>query len=587
MQQSILTKVQKTAWAVAGFLLRPFTHCWPFFVSMLALYVAVKLLVNGGTVLLKDAMPELYVIAMLLSFLCGKARTIVSLATLVVMGTLAIIEAFLMTQFNLDFMGEVFRLMLESSPSETSQFLDTFVFQMHNIKFVVLLSCFIILALALHAVKARWGDFDMRKSLASKCVSCMVVLAVIAHFIYSGWIPAQYYIGNVLLAHDLYDFEMRYIYGREHGSHYSKTSITRLVFGLKLYHLSTLQCDELLNTSKNARIDSCSHTSPCIILFIGESFIKRHAQVYGYNKATTPRLMQELREGNLTVIDDAVTTATQTSEVIKNMLSLHSIEQPGTWTSAPMVMQLMKQAGYRVSFVTNQYAATEHNVWNSTGGFFLRDPRVSHLLLDYQTPASHDYDDALLAELDQAITPGKLNLNIFHVRGQHVAYDCSYPASHAHFTAADYRDRTELSADQKQVVAHYDNSTLYQDSIFGVLFDRYVQQDVVLVFASDHGENAYDDGKTLGRVHDDKTPAMIESQYQVPMWIWYSPRYKELHPEMVEKIQMAAHRPFQTDDIPHLILELAGVKCKYFDPARSLINDQFNTSRPRKVTVKK
>ena len=584
MQQSILTKAQKIAWAIAGFILRPFTHCWPFIVSMLTLYLAAKSFLDGGIITLKDAFPELYVIALLLSFLRGKARTIASLATSVVMGILSLVEVFLMSHFNLNLMGDVVRLMMESSPSETSQFLDTFVLQVSNLKYIAVFLVFISLAVALCWLKGKLGEHTLQDHAR---IACTMVIAVIAHFIYSGWIPAQFYFANVLLSHNTYDLEINYIYGQEQGGCGVNTPLSRCIFGLKLYYLSTLQCDELLNTSKNAHIDSCSHTSPCIILFIGESFIKRHAQVYGYNKATTPRLMQELREGNLTVIDDAVTTATQTSEVIKNMLSLHSIEQPGTWTSAPMVMQLMKQAGYRVSFVTNQYAATEHNVWNSTGGFFLRDPRVSHLLLDYQTPASHDYDDALLAELDQAITPGKLNLNIFHVRGQHVAYDCSYPASHAHFTAADYRDRTELSADQKQVVAHYDNSTLYQDSIFGALFDRYVQQDVVLVFASDHGENAYDDGKTLGRVHDDKTPAMIESQYQVPMWIWYSPRYKELHPEMVEKIQMAAHRPFQTDDIPHLILELAGVKCKYFDPARSLINDQFNTSRPRKVTVKK
>lgn len=583
MQQSILTKAQKIAWAIAGFILRPFTHCWPFIVSMLTLYLAAKSFLDGGIITLKDAFPELYVIALLLSFLRGKARTIASLATSVVMGILALVEVFLMSHFNLNLMGDVVRLMMESSPSETSQFLDTFVLQVSNLKYIAVFIVFISLAVALCWLKGRLGEHTPQDHAR---IACTMVIAVIAHFIYSGWIPAQFYFANVLLSHNTYDLEMNYIYGQEQGGCGVNTPLSRCIFGLKLYYLSTLQCDELLNTSKNARIDSCSHTSPCIILFLGESFIKRHAQVYGYNKATTPRLMRELHDGNLTVIDDAMTIATQTSEVIKNMFSMHSIEQPNSWTSAPMVMQLMKQAGYRVSFITNQYTALDQNVWNSTGGFFLRDPRVSHMLLDYHTSHRYKYDEMLLTELDQAILKDTLNFNIFHVRGQHVAFANGFPQDRVHFTVKDYAHRTELTQEQKQIVADYDNCTLYQDSIFAALFDRYAQQDVVLVFTSDHGENAYDDGKTLGRVHDDKTPAMIESQYQVPLWIWYSPRYKELHPEMVEKIQMAAHRPFQTDDIPHLILELAGVKCKYFDPARSLINDQFNTSRPRKVSLK-
>lgn len=107
---------------------------------------------------------------------------------------------------------------------------------------------------------------------------------------------------------------------------------------------------------------------------------------------------------------------------------------------------------------------------------------------------------------------------------------------------------------------------------------------MVIVFVSDHGENVYDDGHTPGRVHNDFSKAMIESQYEVPMWIWYSSRYAQLHPEMVEIINRASHRPFQIDDIPHLILELTGIKSKYFDPTRSLINDRFNSGRKRLIS---
>ena len=36
-----------------------------------------------------------------------------------------------------------------------------------------------------------------------------------------------------------------------------------------------------------------------------------------------------------------------------------------------------------------------------------------------------------------------------------------------------------------------------------------------------------------------------------------------------------------TDDLPHLLLDLAGLSCRWFDPTRSVINDRFDASRPR------
>lgn len=36
-----------------------------------------------------------------------------------------------------------------------------------------------------------------------------------------------------------------------------------------------------------------------------------------------------------------------------------------------------------------------------------------------------------------------------------------------------------------------------------------------------------------------------------------------------------------TDDLPHLLLDLAGLSCRWFDPTRSVVNDRFDASRPR------
>lgn len=571
------TSPKNAVTAIVKFLLRPFTVMWPFFVSLLFLYVAVKLLLQGYIITFKDSLPELYVISLLLSLLNGKTRTIVTGAVLLIIALLTTVEVFLMNHFKLNFMGDVIRLMMESNTSETSQFLDVFVMRWGTLKYIAVLFVSVILYFVLN----RYKELPCKEWRGKGIVACALLMGIAAQFYYSGWIGAQRYFVSALMSKNVYDIELRYIYGEEHGGCGLKTSLSRLIFGIRLYYLTTLQCDEIIETSKTVSIDTCDHTSPNIMLFIGESFIKRHASIYGYTKSTTPIMQGEVDKGNMVVVDDAMTIATQTSEVFKNMLSLHSIDQPNLWTSSPMLMHLMKLAHYRVSFITNQFASQDHSIWISTGGFFLNNPRLTNVFMDYQTIHRYKYDESLLTELDKAIKQDTYNFNIFHVRGQHVSFEKGYPQGRAHFTVADYADRTELSLEQKQEVAHYDNCTLYQDSICGQLFDKYRDKDMVIVFVSDHGENVYDDGYTLGRVHNDFSRPMIESQYEVPMWIWYSPKYAQLHPEMVEKIHNAAHRPFQIDDISHLIIELAGVKCKYFDPSRSLINDCFNVARKR------
>lgn len=62
-----------------------------------------------------------------------------------------------------------------------------------------------------------------------------------------------------------------------------------------------------------------------VVLVIGESYIKRHAQIYGYALPTTPQLEKEKRAGRLTVFTDAVTTHRYTSQVIRKLLSCNDL----------------------------------------------------------------------------------------------------------------------------------------------------------------------------------------------------------------------------------------------------------------------
>ena len=50
---------------------------------------------------------------------------------------------------------------------------------------------------------------------------------------------------------------------------------------------------------------------------------------------------------------------------------------------------------------------------------------------------------------------------------------------------------------------------------------------------------------------------------------------------MVASIKKAKNKPFMTDAMSHLVLGLAGIKCKAYRPELDLLSPQYNEKRQR------
>jgi heptose-I-phosphate ethanolaminephosphotransferase len=46
-------------------------------------------------------------------------------------------------------------------------------------------------------------------------------------------------------------------------------------------------------------------------------------------------------------------------------------------------------------------------------------------------------------------------------------------------------------------------------------------------------------------------------------------------PENIKRIEKALNRPFMTDNIVHMFLDLAGIETKQYDASKSVINDAY------------
>ena len=368
--------------------------------------------------------------------------------------------------------------------------------------------------------------------------------------------------------------------------------VYRLAFGLYANSLADSQLEQLKVASGKIRVDSCSFRVPDIVLVIGESYNKHHSQLYGYDKPTTPRQVTMQEEGSLVAFSDVVSSWNLTSFVFKHMLSLWAVGDSGAWCDEPLFPEVFRKAGYHVTFITNQFLPqAKEAVFDFSGGFFLNDSALSRHLFDERNTDLYRYDgDLVKKELSAEPSHSTLhtphsthNLTILHLTGSHVDYQARYPLkTFRKFTPQQY-DRPELTAKQRQTLAHYDNSLLYNDSVLSAITNHFADKDAVVIYVPDHGEEVFDHPPYInGRRHNaDIDYALAHSEMEIPFWIWGSPQYRENHPYGWLAIQAAKDRPLMTDALPHFLLYLGGISTPLYRPELNVISPDYDTRRPR------
>lgn len=365
------------------------------------------------------------------------------------------------------------------------------------------------------------------------------------------------------------------------------TPVHRLAFSLYANSLAAKQIDVLFDTARKVTVDSCSYRSPRIVLIIGESYAKNHSQLYGYFKETTPWQVALRKTGLLVPFTDVVSCWNLTSFVFKNVFSTYVIGEKGDWCDYPLFPSLFREAGYHVTFLTNQFLPkAKEAVYDFSGGFFLNDPTLSKMQFDTRNTQLFPYDAQLLEDYDHnwRKEEGKHNLTIFHLIGQHVNYRQRYPHEQSHFWASQYEEeRPELTARQRQVLSYYDNATLYNDSVVYQIIKRYSDQDAIVIYMSDHGEECYEGNRGfICRNHSAEIDwPLAHYEFEVPFWIYCSHTYIKNHPDIYRQIVAARDRRYMTDALPHLLLYLAGIHTPWYQERYNILSPRYDEKRPR------
>ena len=361
--------------------------------------------------------------------------------------------------------------------------------------------------------------------------------------------------------------------------------IYRLVFSLYANSLASHQLETLVSVKDEVVVDSCSFRVPNIVLVIGESYNKHHSQLYGYKMPTTPRQLALAKEGSLIPFTDVVAPWNLTSYVFKQIMSLYTVGDPGDWCDYPLFPEVFRQAGYHVTFITNQFLPeADEAVYDFSGGFFLNHPELSKAQFDTRNTNLFRFDEGVLDEYERLKKENtEHNLVILHLMGSHLMYKSRYPqATRKHLRAAMY-DRPDLSNKQKLILADYDNSVLYNDSVVAEVTRKFADKDALVIYMPDHAEEIFNGRPYIyGRMHAAAIDyRLAREEFEIPFWIWGSPKYIENHPYGWQAIKDAKDRPLMTDRLAHLLLYLGGISCKYYHDSCNVISPEYDTRRPR------
>lgn len=551
-----------------------------FFVFMYAVFVASRMLENPQLstppqIFYLENAADLYVVCAVLHLLPRRVRTVARTVAYVVAYVAAFSECFVHERFHLLYGPITIQLVAETTPSETGEFLSSYIkgwaFWKICLVYFPMLALNIVAEAFSRRARAQIGRIvpDVLKKATNVALPIAVAICLVST------LDQKRQMLNFFTSHDTDAAEHA-------GNHAFHTPLYRIVYSTKFLSLSYSELERMRANMADIKIDSCDFTIPNIVLYIGESYNKHHSQLYGYGLETTPHQKAMHEKGDLLVFSDAVTPWNVTSNVFKDVLSTHSTDQPGAWNYGVLLPGVLKKAGYKVAFITSQfYKSPNQGVVDFNGSFFLNDKALDKACFDYRNKFRKAYDGTLLHEIDK-FPRGEHNFVIFHGMGQHQEYRKRYGKGGEKFVVGDYAQRRDLNVYEKQVVADYDNATRYNDNVVRLLCQKFKDEDAVVIYLPDHGEEVYDRIHSCGRDHNAQvSPDIAWAEFEVPFEIWFSPKARRLHPDVYEAAAGAQHRPFSTDDLPHLVMGMAGISSSLYDKRRDLLSPDFNAQRKR------
>lgn len=480
------------------------------------------------------------------------------------------LNVFLWLVFHLIIQPQIITFIGETNSREATEFLSTYLLSRNGIISIIVISIAFLTIIMAESKHRIINDFISQKINRTGRNAFLWSTVIIVIFGFCQF-DIFYYVAKSKTTDDL-PIKDTFPYD----------TVTKMIFSLNSIRTTENELQEAVKASYKAEKGTVAdNDSLNVVYIIGESYIKYHSNLYGYPLLTTPRLTKEKAKGNLYIFNDVVSAYAATSLTIRNTFCCNSLMDNEKWYHTPFFPVIFKRTGFDVYYWDNQKTDVTEGLTGFTTNSFLYNKTIASLSYTASSDKTFRYDDQLIQDYFKNKKPtGKYNLIMFHLWGQHIDAASRYPhnKSFNRFTIKDIRRRDSYLTESKlQDIANYDNATYYNDSVISHIINRYRKTNAVIVYLSDHGEEIYDYRDSKGRVSaaPGQYKELLKYQYGIPFMIWCSDTYKRKHPQVIRNIKAALNRPFMTDNVCQILFYLSGIKTRYYNPQRDLLNPRY------------
>lgn len=347
---------------------------------------------------------------------------------------------------------------------------------------------------------------------------------------------------------------------------YRNDAIYQLSIGYQKFISDTQKYERYFTDNKHSSYlksvkpnnDTISET---LIIVIGESSTRSHMSLYGYYRPTNPLLMQI--NDKLVAFTNVISPHTQTALSLEKIMTFSSTEHPenGKFGS---IIQLVKQAGYKTFWISNQPKIGFHETLITKIARAADFQYFSNLDIDYD---GQIHDEKLFPTIEKSLEDITTKKVIFiHLMGCHATYSNRYPTTFDHFKS---EPKTKYkSKENSLVINQYDNAIRYNDFVLHRIISDLSQSNSIrkrLLYFSDHGEELYQSMNFLGHFEDVGSYPMFEIPF-----IFYSNQKAE-----IEAYKTIADRKYMADNFIYSVADLLQLNFQGMDETKSIFSSKY------------
>ena len=332
--------------------------------------------------------------------------------------------------------------------------------------------------------------------------------------------------------------------------------------------------------SKDFRFDARSEhsaTAPEVyVMVVGETARAHNFSLYGYPRNTNPLLS---KTPGIKAFPNVTTQSNTTHKSVPMLLSAASAEDFERLFHEKGILAAFKEAGFHTVFISNQLP-------NHSFIDFLGEQADEYYFLKKEDASQgNHYDEDLLQKLDEILPLADASSSahyhyryrklfvVLHSYGSHFNYQERYPRSFAYFKPD---SKSEAKPENRRDLLNaYDNTIRYTDYILHGIVERlqkwegvqtktdgvYDQPTSAMLYTSDHGENIFDDERSLF-LH--AAPKASDYELHVPFIIWTSAGFSKQYPDILKAL--GENRPKQVQSSLsafHTMLGIGGILTRY------------------------